>query len=265
MCGRTRGGQGTDERPRIEFGTKGEQVDVCRRLFSLWRVYTVGFRRPSWIVTPVVPRDWHKSRQGVLPVETVSVAKGCGASRSPLRPIRHASGPGFVGRSGTHPNDRGPLDGLVCFRSRLRAARSRQQRLEGLQTEGISPICRRSARSAPWISGMGRFPLLSQHLPSRQTLDGAVGACRDALKPPVYGPGPARYIGRKMPVCSVGLPSGSLQGSRLARTLRRLGRPHPVPSGRDPFAVSDSGRRRVLRTSRSSSLVPVGPCEEELL
>jgi hypothetical protein len=223
---------------------------VCRRLFSLWRAYTVGFRRPSWIATPVVPRDWHKSRQGVLPVETVSVAKGCGASRSPLRPIRHASGPGFVGRSGTHPNDRGSPERLACFRSRLRAPTSRQQRPVALETEGPSHICQRSARSAPWISGMGRFPLLSQHLPSRQTLDGAVGACRDALKPPVYGPGPARYIGRKMPVCSVGLPSGSLQGSRLARSLRRLGRPHPVPSGRDPCRLRFGSPPRPPRLSR---------------
>jgi hypothetical protein len=252
MCGRTRGGQGTDERPRIEFGTKRDQVDVCRRLFSVWRAYTVGFRRPSWIATPVVPRYRHKSRQGVLPVETVSVPNGCGASRSPLRPIRYASGPGFVGRSGTHPNDRGSPERLACFRSRLRAPTSRQQRPVALETEGPSHICQRSARSAPYISGMGRFPLLSQHLPSRQTLDGAVGACRDALNPSVLSPGTDDNIDRKMPVCSVGLPSGSPQGSRLARTLRRLGRPHPVPSGRDPFAVSGSNRHRVLRASRGS-------------
>jgi hypothetical protein len=98
-----------------------------------------------------------------------------------------------------------------------------------------------------------------------QTLDGAVGACQDALKPPVYGSGPARYIGRKLPVCSVGLPSGSPQGSRLARTLRRPGRLHPVPSRRDLFAFSGSDRHRVPRASRGSSLVPVGSCEEELL
>jgi hypothetical protein len=51
----------------------------------------------------------------------------------------------------------------------------------------------------------------------------------------------------------------------LGCTFCRPGEPDPVPSGRDPFAVSDSGRRHVLRASRGSSLVPCDPCEEELL